>query len=75
MNKLEVTCCFCNKKVISNVTDPCDLNILCNWDKDESKQYNQTFYCHLACFKEKLDYHIRPHLVLEVLVGDNKKQS
>jgi len=70
MNKLKVTCCFCNKGIESNKTDPCDLNLLINWDKEKSKQYNQSFYCHFACFKQSLNDEIKPHLVLETLLND-----
>ena len=54
MINLKFQCSFCGIGIEENETDPCDLNILINIDKNENKQFNQFFYCHLNCFKEKL---------------------
>lgn len=62
MNELKFTCCFCVGGIASSKTDPCDLNVLVNIDEPKQKQYNQTFYCHLQCFKEKLSKRIPLYL-------------
>lgn len=67
--KSEFICCICNTYIESNKTDPCDMNILINWDKQKDKQYNQTFYCHLKCFKNKLANEAKEHLLVDILVG------
>jgi hypothetical protein len=55
----------------STDTDPCDVNILINIDKAKDKQDNQTFYCHVDCFKEKLHEKIRGYLVVQIVDDDN----
>lgn len=68
INELKFKCCFCNKGILSNKTDPCDVNVLVNIDKPSDKQYNQTFYCHLECFRAVMHDDIRSNLALECLV-------
>ena len=52
--ELKYICCFCGQKVESSKTDSCAINVMINADKDKDKQYDQDFYCHLACFKKHL---------------------
>lgn len=66
-SELKYRCCFCNKIIESNNVNPCDLNILINIDKFKDKQDNQTFYCHIECFKENLHENIRPMLVVDLV--------
>ena len=67
-NKLEFECCFCNQGIESNKTDPCDINVLINFDKVEDRQYSQNFFCHLMCLKAKLSPKIP--LYLEHILED-----
>jgi hypothetical protein len=67
---LELLCCFCNKKIESSNVNPADLNIQINWDKSKDMQYNQTFFCHIECFKEKLHDSIKNSLYLSSILGD-----
>lgn len=66
MNK-GVLCCFCNMHIESDNINPCDLNILTNWDKEKDLQRNQTFWCHLECFRNKLHKNVRKHLLVDLL--------
>ncbi|MCX5925494.1 MAG: hypothetical protein NT124_04360 [Candidatus Dependentiae bacterium] len=68
MKELGFECCFCGESIESNKTDPCDINVLINIDKQKDKQYNQTFYCHLMCFKKVITS--RVPLYLEHLVSE-----
>lgn len=60
-------CCFCNKSINSDLTNPCDINITTNWDKSIERQHNQTFWCHIECFKEKLHKDVQQHLMVHLL--------
>lgn len=66
MKDIHYRCCFCNTMIQSNDVDPCDLNILINIDKPKNKQDNQTFYCHIHCFEQKLHNNMRGYLVLHI---------
>lgn len=70
MKEKGVLCCFCNEHIESNNINPCDLNILTNWDKPEEKQRNQTFWCHIECFQKKLHKNVRQHLIVQLLTND-----
>lgn len=67
---LKYTCCFCNKSIESSKTDPCDVNLIINIDKEESLQYSQDFYCHVACFRTILHEKIRMHFHLHNILDD-----
>ena len=67
MNELHYRCCFCNIIIKSDEVNPCDLNILINIDKSKDKQDNQTFYCHINCFKDKLHDEIEKCLVVDIV--------
>lgn len=69
MNKSGVACCFCNLTIESDSVNPCDINLLTNWDKAKDKQHSQFFWCHLECFKEKLHKDIQQHLVVHLLTS------
>lgn len=71
MSEDMVLCCFCNDVVKSTHIDPCDLNVLTNWDKPKNKQKNQTFWCHFACLKDKFHKDVKKHLVLDILSYDD----
>lgn len=65
-------CCFCNEKIESDKLNPCDLNILTNWDKPKNYQNNQTFWCHFECFKNKLHKNVQQHLVVHLLIQNDE---
>jgi hypothetical protein len=67
-----VLCCFCNEDIKSTNIDPCNLNILMNWDKSPAQQRDQDFWCHLECLREKLHENIKKHLVLQLLSVDDE---
>ena len=67
MSKENVLCSFCNQKIESDNLNPCDINILTNWDKPKSNRRNQTFWCHLECFRKRLHKEVQQHLVLHLL--------
>jgi len=67
MQELKYRCCFCNKIIESTKVDPCDINILINLDKPKQQQDNQTFYCHIDCFKEKMHQEMRKSLVVHLV--------
>ena len=60
-------CCFCNTKIQSSNVDPSDVNILINIDKPEEKRDNQTFYCHVNCFRENMHSAMRGYLVVDII--------
>jgi len=67
MENLLYRCCFCGKTIKSTNVDPCDLNVLINCDKPKGKQDNQSFYCHISCFREKLDKTLIKLLVVDLV--------
>ena len=54
MSELEFECCFCGEGIVSTKTDPCAVNVMINIDKSKDTQYDQDFYCHIACFKKTI---------------------
>ncbi len=70
MNTSGVLCSFCNEGIESTHIDPCDLTILINCDKSQNEQHNQTFWCHLECFKQALHIKVQPHLAVHLLNDD-----
>lgn len=69
---MNITCAFCNKIIDSTEINPCDLNILTNWDKSERYQHNQTFWCHFECFKQTLHKEVQQHLVVHLLSNEEE---
>lgn len=69
MNTLEYTCCFCNKSIEPSDTDPADVNVLINIDKAKEQQCNQSFYCHVACFKATLHDAVKIHFHMDSILG------
>ena len=65
--ELQFLCCFCNQSISSSNMDPAEINILINIDKSNDRQYNQTFFCHTLCFKERLDDKIKISFYLQTL--------
>ena len=49
--KNEFQCCFCGKGIKENVVS---LIITTNFEKDEEKQQDQQFFCHINCFISKM---------------------
>ncbi|TCT16442.1 hypothetical protein EDD68_1346 [Melghiribacillus thermohalophilus] len=41
-------CCFCDKKIQSDVTG---LVVVTNWEKDKNSQQEQQLFCHMKCLK------------------------
>lgn len=54
MVELKFRCCFCNNTIESSNVDPADVNVLINIDKPKDTQYDQDFYCHIICFKKRI---------------------
>jgi uncharacterized protein (UPF0333 family) len=67
----EFDCCFCNNGVLSNETDPCDLSIVTNIDKDKKEQSSQWFFCHVNCFKVT----IHSEMIGYFVVDDKKRHG
>jgi formiminotetrahydrofolate cyclodeaminase len=70
MNGLKFRCCFCNKGIESSKTNPAEINVLINLDKSKDQQYNQNFYCHVECFREKIHEAMRMHFHLHNILDD-----
>ena len=51
MEKNSYQCCFCSRKIISDVTE---LIVVANRDKDKSSQQEQQMFCHMECLREAL---------------------
>ena len=67
MKIIQYRCCFCDQMIESTKIDPCDLNILINYDKPKDQQDNQTFWCHIECFRKNLHENIRKLLIVDVI--------
>lgn len=67
MENLRYRCCFCDQMIVSTNVDPCDLNILINYDKSKDRQDNQTFWCHIECFRKSLHDDIKKLLVVDLV--------
>lgn len=63
---LKYRCCFCNKMIEPNQINPCDLNILANIDKPKDRSENQSFYCHVECFKSCLHDYSKDLLIIDI---------
>lgn len=70
--KSGVMCCFCNENIIISDIDPCDINIMANWDKPgHANKRDQMFWCHYECFRSKMHKNVAPYLMLEFLSSDD----
>lgn len=69
-----VSCCFCNKSIKISKIDPCDINIMANWDKPQGEKKDQTFWCHYECFRSKMHIDVEKYLVLDILL-DNEDEA
>lgn len=47
-------CCFCGEQITPNEIDPCNINIVANYDKYTPDSPSQDFYCHFKCLKDRL---------------------
>lgn len=70
MKDLKFKCCFCNQTIESSKTDPADINIAINIDKDEDQQCDQFFYCHVLCFRERLHDAVKMHFHLHNILDE-----
>ena len=64
--ELKYICCFCGQKVMPDKASSCVVNVMLNIDKSKAQQYDQDFYCHLACFKKYI--HIKDKQYLSWLL-------
>jgi len=75
-NKSGVKCCFCKKGIEITDVDPCDISIMTNWDNPQGKKRrDQTFWCHLECFRNKMHPDLAQYLVLDILSADNDDEA
>ena len=70
MTELNFRCCFCNQLIESSKSDPADVNVLINIDKDKEQHYNQTFYCHINCFRATLHAGMKMHFHLHNILDN-----
>ncbi len=49
----QYTCCFCGKAISKNQSIT-SISVTVNWNRQESEQQDQQFFCHLDCFKKAL---------------------
>jgi hypothetical protein len=59
---LTYQCCFCGEVVGTGSAgghdlDPCAVVLIGNWSAPDHMQLSQQFFCHLACFKQKITDH------------------
>jgi hypothetical protein len=47
---LQYQCCFCGEG--GDPLDPCAVVLIGRWERPESEQGVQQFFCHIACFEE-----------------------
>ena len=55
-NDLQFQCCFCGTGITKGsqggeALDPCAVVLIARWERPESEQGAQQFFCHLACFE------------------------
>lgn len=63
INELKFTCCFCNKKIENTDIDPCNINIMANYDKDIEYKPTQDFFCHFSCLKNSFHNYYKGYLL------------
>lgn len=68
---LGYTCCFCNSSIESTQIDPCNINVLGQYDKTTKDKPSQDFYCHFECFKEKLHQEITGYFLIDIFQADD----
>jgi len=44
-------CCICKETIEKDVFDPCSLVLITNSDMEWPDQKEQTFFCHMGCFR------------------------
>jgi len=62
-------CCFCDNLIISSNGNPTEIDMVVNFDKSKLQQDRQTFYCHMECFKEKLNNNFKIHFHLDSFIS------
>ena len=63
-------CCFCNTLIYSANGNLMEIDILINFDKPKNQQCNQSFYCHMECFKKELHPKLKIHFHLDSFVSE-----
>ena len=69
-HKLDFVCCFCNKGIESSKFNPAEINILINFDKSKDIQYNQSFFCHIECFRDKIHEELKKCFYLQSIFDE-----
>jgi hypothetical protein len=54
LEEIGIQCCFCGKSVDSSLPNPCSFTVTINFDKPQSKDHSQFFFCHLKCFQKTM---------------------
>ena len=58
-------CCLCGESIDRDSgIDPCGVTIFSKVDTDKNEQ-EQTFFCHLDCFRNSMDAGAREYLIFE----------
>ena len=52
---MKYQCCICKSESELKDLDPCSLTLRTNIDEKEDNQKEQTFYCHLECFRKLIN--------------------
>ena len=70
MNELTYQCCFCGELVKANNSSLISILAILNWNNEIKEQHEQQFFCHVLCFKQKLNPQVP--LYLADLVDDQE---
>ena len=60
MTQDQYQCCFCGRTIADRGIDPCGLAFTAGFMLPPERQASQGFFCHVACFEERL--HPSTHL-------------
>lgn len=52
-------CCFCDGAITPNGVDITTLIVISNWEKNEERQREQQFFCHVECLRSRLSRGLR----------------
>ena len=63
-------CCFCDMVIVPSHGSPMEIDMLINFDKPKNKQDNQSFYCHMECFKKELHPKLKIHFHLDSFINE-----
>ena len=56
MGNLKYSCCFCAKGIKEKVAA---LIAVSNYEKPDTEQFTQQFFCHIPCFTSKLSSQVK----------------